>query len=194
MVSGRLTYRPALPDDVKAIVKLSDINFGKAYLSTENINLFVEHTETAVYVAENKKALIGFGIFHLIMQWEIINYLGNSLGNKFVNFNPQDRIFLIKSLAIKPEYRRKGIGKNLVRKAMKEKFSGDQLLSIVWESKENTAMEKLCKSLGMKFWYKAENFWLMDSSEKNYNCPVCGNPCMCNALIYKKTNAYLNAV
>lgn len=194
MVSGRLTYRPAVAEDTKAIIKLSDNYFGKAYLNSENIKQYIRHPDSLVYVAENKKEVIGFGIFHLLMQWELIYHLGKSLGNRYENFNPHDRILLIKSLAVQPEFRGKGYGKNLVCSVLKEKKTDHQLLSIIWESKASLSMERICKSLGMKLWFRAENFWLKDSTEKNYNCPVCGNPCMCNALIYKKTKTHLNAI
>lgn len=194
MVSRQLTFRPAEADDVKAIVKLSDNNFGNVYLSEENVRQFIMYIDGLVYVAENDKVVIGFGIFHVIMQWELIYHLGNNLANKYEDFNPQDRIFLIKTLVIQPNFRGIGCGKKLVSQAMKDQYLGGQLLSIVWESKENKAMEKLCKALGMKFWFKAENFWFNDSSERNYNCPICGNPCRCSALIYKKTKMDLNTI
>ncbi|HOX40800.1 MAG TPA: GNAT family N-acetyltransferase [bacterium] len=90
-------------------------------------------------------------------------------------------------LAVDPEFQGQGIGKKLIRRALKNlKEWGSKCVTVhVWQSSPGGASEKVFRSLGFEplTLHKKQ---LYEHSKKlgpeNYWCVVCGNPCKCDEL------------
>ena len=94
---------------------------------------------------------------------------------------------LIKSIAVDEQFRGNGIATRLVKQVMQllEKNGAKGFYSFGWVSKQNVCQTQgVLESLGFQSVMRFDEFWLDDSTQRNYDCPVCGQPCHCAALLF----------
>lgn len=144
------------------LVGLSDKTLGKGYLTERDFHNYYKDNNYWIVCARNEKEqLIGFVIFGI-----------------------EDRVGIIKTLAVDDHYQDKGIGKklfveafNILRQQVKE------VITII-DSKSKSA--NIAKEKDEFFFVKEiKNYWYQLSVERNLQCFHCGNPCNCSAYIYK---------
>ena len=102
---------------------------------------------------------------------------------------------LIKSVAVEKEYRRRGIGTQLIVEAMRRlKNKGcDLFFAVSWDSGFRDSSPSIFKALSFMEAVKIDNYWTEDSKEKDketgeveikYMCPADGWPCHCSAIFF----------
>lgn len=96
------------------------------------------------------------------------------------------RTGLIKSIAVAPEYRGRGVAKALIQRGLRElaAHGAERCYSLAWESARDGCM--LCGALtaaGFERVALLERFWYQDSLTRGYVCPACGHPCVCAAWV-----------
>lgn len=96
------------------------------------------------------------------------------------------KIGLIKSVAVKPEYRHQGIGTDLTIESMVrlKKMSCDFFLAVSWVSNRPDSSQKMFEKLGFKNILSIPDYWTEESIKEGYLCPNCRNPCHCTANFY----------
>lgn len=95
---------------------------------------------------------------------------------------------VLKTIVIKDRYKNNGLGKAFIDD-MIEKLNLTQtqvVISTVWDNQFNPAIRIIMRHAGFKSYQEIPNYWTNDSIEKGYQCPVCGHPCFCSAIIYYK--------
>lgn len=167
---------------ISKITKIADEELGKSYL---DINSFKFGKSCFLRVAKQKnETVLGFCISSitskLIMELQ--------LGLKLTSKNSTSTIGLIKTLAVNKEYQNIGIGFNLVADAITN-FKKQQIKTIIclaWKSKNGVNIAGIMQQHQFKILKEIPNYWEKESIKHKFNCPECGYPCNCSALIYLK--------
>jgi GNAT superfamily N-acetyltransferase len=94
---------------------------------------------------------------------------------------------ILKSLVVKRTFRNKGIGKALIGYAV-ETFQNTHhlFLTEVWKGPGKPNTEDVIRSFNFLPVQQRPKHWYYDSLNRGYECPVCGNPCECSAVLFVK--------
>lgn len=95
---------------------------------------------------------------------------------------------LLNGLATDKNYRHRGIGRTLTHLSVEElKFLGCTTIFIEsWVSGMKGQSQELLRKQGFKEIARVPNYWKKLSEEENFECPVCGIPCHCTAILFIK--------
>lgn len=90
-------------------------------------------------------------------------------------------------IAVDKQYQSLGIGKQLLQQAlMEQKKFGTKAVGVhCWQSSPSNASQKLFEGFGFKPLKLHIKTWYEHSKRvgvENFECAVCGNPCLCNDL------------
>lgn len=96
------------------------------------------------------------------------------------------RTGLIKSIAVAPEQRGRGVARALIARGLAglAAHGAERSYSLAWESARDGCL--LCGTLaaaGFARVTRLERFWYQDSVAQGYVCPACGHPCVCAAWV-----------
>ncbi|MCD6367319.1 MAG: GNAT family N-acetyltransferase [Bacteroidales bacterium] len=174
-------------DDFDNLLIIADELFGRGYLNKNELQSYIEDITKTSIVAKINDKIIGFqlmqtsnldGIMSLVLkeqQW---------FKEQFSNYSS---IGVLKTLAVKDEFKNQGIGTLLTTESIKIlRKKSNCILSICWNKNDDTAVSNILGKCGMKQIRKISEFWKEDSLKRNYTCKICGAPpCTCNAIIYK---------
>lgn len=161
-----IAIEQAKKEDLPAIIKIANTQLGKDYLTTT----LSESIDNKGYLLEIAKLansrIIGFGLYQL---------------NKAE--------LIIKSIAVNPEFTKKGMATKFVLSALDYANSNSYSIvkSYAWQGKNGIQMKGIFTKLGFTKKEELPNYWKQDSFEKEYNCPTCGEPpCLCSAVVFAK--------
>lgn len=171
------------PKDFDSITSISNACFGLNYITTKLLSNML--SEPGIYnkiVLENK--LIGFCLA------QILNTETKDLEFEIPDLQQEEKIAVIKTIAIHPNYQRKGFGTQLLKQVVHQINGVAEVYSIYypsWIESESDGFSKSVKNEGFKEFKLYQNFWLNDSLKHNYTCIRCGNPpCKCSMKLYRK--------
>jgi len=173
---------PIETSDFKSITIISDLCFGANYLTISKLKKLLKKNGAFNKIEINNK-IIGFCLAQIMQP--------NEKNLDFEVADSQtDKIAVIKTMAIHPNFQRKGFGTLMLKHAVKQIHSITNLSSIYYASWIESKSEGFCKSVkdeGFSEFKLYKNFWLNDSLQNNYTCIVCGNPpCNCSMRLYRK--------
>ncbi len=173
--------------DIKSVLQIADMEFGKGYFDKNtllNPNVFTH------VVLLNNNDVIGFAC-------GIVQNIKN-IKTLFTNYPPfvvnlilkYKNIGITKSLAIRNSLKHNHIGTALFAKRhVTFKNKGAEIIIMPGWQKPNgiTSIDGIARRFGFTNMGVVKNFFYKDSLQRNYKCPVCGNPpCKCNVIVYKK--------
>lgn len=145
-------------DDIESAVDILKQCLGSSYVTEESIR------EDIVLVAKEGDRVVGVAVGHPMGEDDIYPVsLPKSTG-------------IIKSLAVLPEYRKRGVGTSLGR-MMEKELGCDAFFAIAWDSPEDNALATCYNEVK-----RVPLFWHDDE----HDCPLCGVPCNCTAVFLLK--------
>ncbi len=161
---------------------------GERYIDRESFNRYWRGSDDHFgLLALHEKEVVGVRLAHRLSGPEVQQYEAILSRHKvFLNLRLH-RVGQLKSIAVKPGFRRHGVGTLLSRKALEElttKGRCTAVIALVWESGSRESAGSLLEELGLKRKLRIEEFWKEDSIRKGYGCPQCGNPCRCAASFF----------
>jgi ribosomal protein S18 acetylase RimI-like enzyme len=178
------------PKYIPQILALSDKQLGQDYLNIESLTKIFTHPNNYLSLAmDNNGTLAGFCLGYIIDSNRIEQEFKINLKDTPNIIKSTKKLAVLKTIAVSEKYQGLGIGSNLVKNCT-EHFKRKDLgiiCSIGWKSKNGTNIERILIGAGFEKLNEIPKFWNSDSIEKNYNCPVCGNPCNCSAVIFCAT-------
>jgi GNAT superfamily N-acetyltransferase len=100
-----------------------------------------------------------------------------------------ERFCTIRSVAVIPSSQGRGIGTELVGRALEwaRDRGATAAISFGWKSSRGCHIEGIMTTAGFDGAAEIANFWTEDSRRKKYACPECGAVCECAAVIFKRT-------
>ena len=156
-----VVFRDLRGADIDAVLAIADAQLGEKYITETDLS------EGKVFVAEEDKLgkIVGFCIA----------------------LNGTDGKSYVRTVAVPQEYSGQGIGTALVAKAVDylEGLGAKQIQSPLWKHDGVVNSDVIFRRNGFVPKYEITDYWLKDSIEKGYSCPMCGKECHCTCVMYE---------
>ena len=147
--------------DTEYVIAIADEQLGEGYVTADDLD------GKNVIVAEDidGKRVVGFCIAYI-----------DSVDDKAY----------VKTVAVAQEYSGCGIGTALVAKAVDylKGLGAKQIFSPLWKHDGVINSDVIFRRNGFVPMREIPDYWLNDSIEKGYSCPVCGKVCHCVCVMY----------
>ncbi|WP_439185536.1 GNAT family N-acetyltransferase [Carboxylicivirga taeanensis] len=129
--------------------------------------------------------LIGFSLSYRCSLGQFIDATQSHMS---ISLSSSARILVVKTIVVKAEHQRKGCGTGLLKHLIEEAFREDTkaILALGWKSKSGVNIQHLMATFGFEERCEIKEFWKSGSEKYQYQCPDCGHPCNCSAIIYSK--------
>ncbi len=173
---SKITYISFKEAHLPALLFVSNHLFGQDYYSAQD---FIDMNEQSILrVAIMENSIVGFFVVKVKTKSEA-NYLDEL---------SSDNILEVKTIGVHPDFQRRGIGTHIFSEVVRlsTELNVSECYCVAWDRKGVVAMHQIHIYAGFKIIKKISNYWKEDSIQKGYNCPDCGNPCVCNVVIYVK--------
>lgn len=169
------------------ILHMADCELGKNYLDLSDLALFADKNSLSMCkIAKSGNKVIGFATSFVISVKDLQQQIHLTAKNlpKFVKASEQ--ICMIKTVVVDGNYQGKGVGYALIESLLTEWHSAgiNDFACIAWKSKDGINIKGLLESFGFTAYTEIKDYWKEDSTNEGFDCPVCGNPCHCSAVIY----------
>ena len=193
MTKINYTLKPLDDHSIDETIQICNQELGKGYLSAEYIQSLLNNENAFLVKAENSNSeLIGFGFCTILTNQELEGTLHSFQFNSLPkNIQSEPIIGITNTITIKNEFKGLGIGTAIFKQfiAFFERKNVQIITAFAWKSKEGFNMEGIFKKHNFPIVKTIKNYWKLDSIEKKYGCPSCGDlpPCLCTAVIFSKT-------
>ncbi len=159
---------------LKDVVDISNSQFGVGYLNTSDFT----SDGAIVLVATDDEKVVGFALFYIIG--------GDDFPAQLSIFYPvaHTSVFF-KSIAVLPGFENRGVGSHLMQMVLNLARNQGVLCcyGYLWVKDGKMALESIARHHGFHDVKVMPRFWQQVSIDKGFDCPVCGNPCRCDALM-----------
>ncbi len=167
---------PITKNDFEEITKLVDLNLAPGEV---DLDYLYSLPAGSIYLAKVGDEISGVVISRLPA------IFFREIPEKFISLDlikqDKEKIGNIHIIIISPKFRRLGIGKRLVKKALEylNDFGVAVVLVHVWMQSPGNSSFELFSALGFKPLKLYKKSW---SEYPNYICVRCGSPCQCDSL------------
>lgn len=200
VTSGRYTFRKA-PDfkidmatdsDLPHILSISSDTLGEGYVeSLLEKNENTGKKGTLLIVARVGRDTVGYCFAYRVQQsdWNtIIKGRDVRLPIDVRHALEAGHLGIIQTLAVHPDFQGCGIGSALLNEAIDRLMNRGlkRFISLAWKSSSGINIKSLLERSGFKPIVEIEEFWTDDSLKSGFECPECGHPCKCAAVLYKR--------
>lgn len=152
--------RLASTKDIDVLLQLSTNVFGNGFHQEAYFTNIINHHRCYVY--EENKVLVAFCT---IIQNE---------------FNIQ-----LDSIMVEFQHQEKGIASRLVQEVLID-YPNEKIISFAWKQGDEANLHEIYIRFGFRKVKELHNYWHQQSLQQGYTCIVCGNPCVCTAVLYEK--------
>lgn len=197
ITGGRYWFKRIMPVQVvdyeerncAAALSIADEVLGAGYLNDLSDGDGFHDTRTIL--AKDGDRVVGFCTFRV----EPEGFLDSSPKYRKVRFSPDLRaadrrgvLGHIRIVGVPKEAQGRGIGSALVEEAERRllELGATAILVFGWTSPDGTHIGGILDRLGYVRTDSVDNFWTEESLEAGYDCAVCGNPCNCQVIVFKK--------
>jgi GNAT superfamily N-acetyltransferase len=206
VVSGNYTFRQrpdgavrrATPDEAGRVVALLGDALGESYVDLGTVEEAItgDGTATCLVEIDSSNRLLGAVTCYIVTPDSLDRFLPEDQGDlvnslRVCKFNTL--IGLLRSLAVAPNYRRRGVATDLTEACITwcAEHGASTMMTFAWlpHTDPQQAMPQLTgvlKHAGFTLVETIDNYWTQDSQSKRYQCPVCGPTCTCAAAVYAR--------
>ncbi len=164
-----------------SVVELSNLAFGVHYLPNSYFESFLTQKNRRAFVVFDNQQVVAF-ITTITCTSEKLKQHILKDSERF-NVETADKVGIIKQLVVKENYQQKGIATKLIKYCLYN-ISATYYIYIAWKKAPFTPIIQLMNKNGFNATVTIQQYWKLDSLEKKYDCPICSNPCNCDAVIY----------
>ena len=173
-----IEYRKAEISDLEAVQALIDLAFGAGYHKTKNLL----GEEIVLFVAIVEGQIVGLASGEVGLAQCHLEF------RKAASFLPARRIAILDQLIVHPDYRNKGIGRQLFRLRLAYLEGHAQHLALLHWKEGLFERPLIAIRNGFKRVQEFKGFWAKDSLRYGFSCDRCGiPPCQCTAVLYLKS-------
>lgn len=180
-------------DVVPQVLSVLGNALGELYITKEELESYAKDSgdgDRFAYVIYNDNFLVGAATADYFKNSEeFFNLVPDDQISTLKSLLPQlvyNRIVLVHSVAVDPQYRHKGNATALIRAILEHgvRCGATNALAIGWTDQDGCHIQGTLEALGFESVADIDNYWHEDSVSKGYSCPSCGNPCTCTARIF----------
>ncbi|MCB9334629.1 MAG: GNAT family N-acetyltransferase [Flavobacteriales bacterium] len=164
-----------------SIAEMSNQAFGIDYLTYSYFESFLTQNNKQGFVVVDKQKVIAFITIITCSSEDLNQYIFTD--SLQMNTEETNNIGIIKQLVVKENYQQKGIASKLIKHCLNN-IPASFYIYIAWKKELFTPISQLMNKNGFNPIFTIFQYWKIDSIEKKYHCPTCGNPCICDAIIY----------
>jgi GNAT superfamily N-acetyltransferase len=184
--------RRAEDSEAAAVCGLLGDALGDRYVQVEDVRRMIRDADSACFVALNgEDRLCGAVTARLTDRDELREILPSDqrdLVDRLSFLRYHERVCLVRSIAVPPEYRQRGVGTELVKHvlawAATQRVTG--ALAIGWKPPSGCAVAGVMNTCGFAEECEVEGFWTHESETNDSTCPSCGDFCRCSAVVFTR--------
>ncbi|AIZ56898.1 hypothetical protein Mpt1_c10270 [Candidatus Methanoplasma termitum] len=189
-IRSSIRSRDLIKEDIPDALEVSREELGSDYL-TENDFLGIINSDSAFCKAAIYKGrLAGFEMCRIFGPEQADGMLHLPDSPDKDHFLSKKKIGLFDSVAVRRDLQGLGIGTELESSCLREFTSRDVdiICAMAWKSVDGTInAKKVLERMGLTPHIEVPNYWnQMVDSPGGHDCPVCGRPCKCSAVLYYK--------
>ena len=168
---------------IKRIIEIADQTLGQNYMNPNLSNKLHEDTSFIRVALINGKDVVGFCYSYITTGEQMAEAFSSNKNSKATS---SSHVGVIKTIAINPQNMKQGIATALI----KDSINVMQLMQVkiiictAWKREHGPHLNGLLLQQGFQVIDEIPNYWKADSLKAKYDCPICGNPCCCKAVIY----------
>lgn len=173
--------------DIPAIVGIVTSEFGAGYMT--NIADLIKDKGTTVLVAKHKGEIFGFVTAYRINKAELSGLTGATESDPMLRFfDDNGLIGVIKSIAVRRTFHKKGIGFTLFRSAENALVNaGAKCVAVpAWEHDGQQNIQGILKLNDYESVIRRDLFWKEQCDRREFTCAARKDACVCNCVFYKK--------
>jgi GNAT superfamily N-acetyltransferase len=185
----RIVDIKTIPERAEDVLFVVDRIFGENYMCLEDIEEYMVNPNHFgdILLTEGDR-IIGLALYRFLdddSREEVIVYnnIFKTYGHSECHVYRHGTI-TFDTLLVIPEFQGNGFGKAMVQNMFDNVNripSAKNMVSISWINDRPVNSDKIFLEFGFKEICVIPEFWLADSIDKEYSCPICGNPCHCAA-------------
>ncbi len=179
---------PARPEDLTQVLLLLSEQLGDGYMEASD---FTFSENQFLLIAKYKEEIIGYALSLMLPKNGFDKHLmGNTykLPADIKIANTQGNHALLKSLAVDKNYQKQRIASRLVQASLNalQESGAAVVASFGWQEKGVVNIGRTFEQLEFKQRHEFKKFWHQNSIDHEYDCPHCGHPCNCSAVLFSK--------
>lgn len=192
-----IKVRRASAKHARSVAVLLGEALGERYIELEALRALIEDERTGTcFLAENepRRDLVGAATVSLLTTQELERHLPQGQEEiaeqlRFLRFH--ERVSILGAVAVEQEARRRGVATRLIEEATRwaARSGATSILSFGWKADGRAELAGVLNGQGFETVREVAGFWTEDSKERGYDCPRCGHPCTCSAVIFAKALA-----
>lgn len=183
-------YRMLRMDDIPEAVRISKVQLGEDYLDDVDFLEALDSESTFCIIAEDGGRVAGFSICQVFGPEGEGSNLGLPDGPERDSVLAQSRIGLLDSVSVDAEYKGRHIGVTMCERCVEEmRCRGCTMAcAMAWKYVTgHTNIAGILTRLGFEETIAIQGYWnRMVSSPEGHHCPVCGAPCRCYGVFWRK--------
>lgn len=178
------SYRPASDIDLPQICELMNSTFGVNPQVEDTFRSWIEKDSFAVFVATQNGEIIAVSACCVKTDIDLSKY--ESFGTEALAFLKDRNAGWFLSLAVKPTYRKLGIGRKLGEMQLQwlKLKNCTTLVGSSWQSGSLDNSEHLYRSAGFQKLGESQEYLRAQSQQTGFTCTVCKNECLCRSVLY----------
>jgi ribosomal protein S18 acetylase RimI-like enzyme len=207
IISGKWSWRkldtsilylesPPLDPSRDLAASLLNDALGSGYVTPEELDELAKSPDGMVLLAKDSRdQLVGVGTA-MVMAEETKAPLARKLADAGIRRANiiGSKVGLLKTAAVVPAARGRGIGLNLVYERLKrlKSLGCSTVLALAWVSgNEHTSLGVL-RAAGFKRLGELPEYWREPDGQETFDCIKCGRPCVCTAVVLRRSLYDLN--
>ena len=185
-----MTIRDLRIVDISSALSIAFTELGSDYLTEQDFLDALNTNDSFCKISITDDIVSGFSICKIFGPDKIDEMLALPDCGERDALNTHRTIGLLDSVAVAQEMKGKGIGSELIDACCEELVArgADVLCAMAWKDVNGNAnIGNLLKKTGMSPSIEIMGYWnRFVASLEGHDCPVCGRPCKCSAVLYMK--------
>ncbi len=191
MKCRRLIFnRNLATNEIPNALDVSKVELGEDYLTEEDFRETINSQSAFCKVVTYNRQFAGFAICQIFGPEkvdEMLHLPDSPIKDDLIS---KKKIGLFDSVAVRNDMKGNGIGTELSTACYNE-FENrevDIICAMAWKSVDGTTnIDGILRRMGMTAQLEIPGYWnQMVDSPGGHDCPVCGRPCSCSAVLYMK--------
>lgn len=188
------TIQVAADADAASVCALLGDALGELYVDLDDVRATIDPDNpnaTCLVAADAEGRLIGALTAAVLPRGSIAEVLPIGQAgavDEISSLRFHERLCVIRSIAVVPGWRGRGIGSQLVREGLDwcDERGATAAVSFGWKSSGGCHIAGVMATTGFESTLEIPNFWTDDSRRKGYSCPECGSVCECTAVVFRR--------